>query len=77
MLTQLFFPNLSGVRVERLWWEHDSVHLMIRTTGRRARCPACGRRSRRVQSHYPRTLADVPCCGSIVTLHARLLGDHR
>jgi transposase len=71
MLTQLFFPNLAGVRVEHLWWEVDGLHLAIRATGRRARCPQCGRRSRRVQSHYQRTLADVACCGSIVTLHVQ------
>jgi len=71
MLTKLFFPQVSGVRVERVWWERDALHLLVTTTRKRACCPVCGRRSRRVQSHYQRTLADVPCCGAIVTLHVQ------
>jgi len=72
MLTDLFFPTLSGIRVDRLWREDAAIHLAVRATRRVARCPLCQRRSRRVHSHYERTLADLPCGGERVTLHLRV-----
>lgn len=72
MLTHLFFPTLSGVRVDRLWHEGTAIHLALRATRRCARCPLCQRRSKRVHSHYERTLADLPCAGDRVTLHLRV-----
>jgi transposase len=71
VLTKLFFPDVVGVRIDRLWRDLDVLHLMVTTTRTWARCPACGRRARRVQSHYQRTLADVPCTGTVVTLHVQ------
>jgi len=71
MLTALFFRGVRGVRADRCWWEGDALHLTARTTQRTARCPLCGRRSRRVHARYQRTLADLPCMGRIVTLHVR------
>lgn len=72
MLTHLFFPTLSGVRVDRLWRAGATIHLAVRATRRYARCPLCQRRSRRVHSHYERTLADLPCGGDRVTLHLHM-----
>jgi transposase len=72
MLTHLFFPTLSGVRVDRLWREGAAIHLAVTATRRYARCPLCQRRSKRVHSHYERTLADLPCGGDRVTLHLRV-----
>ena len=72
MLTHLFFPKLSGVRVDRLWREGTAIHLTVRATRRFARCPLCQRRSKRVHSHYERTLADLPCGGDRITLHLRV-----
>jgi hypothetical protein len=71
VLTKLFFPDVVGVRIDRLWRGVDALHLMVTTTRTWARCPACGRRARRVQSQYQRTLADVPCTGTVVTLHVQ------
>jgi transposase len=78
-LTQLLFPGIARVRVERVWREcqHEEreggtrhiLHMAVTTRRTRARCPCCGRRSRRVQSRYVRTIADVPCGGEVVTLH--------
>jgi len=34
-----------------------------------AHCPVCARRSKRVHSHYSRTLTDLPCCGTPVVIH--------
>lgn len=72
MLTHLFFPTLSGVRVDRLWRDDATIHLAVVATRRRARCPLCQRRSKRVHSHYERTLADLPCSGHRITLHLRV-----
>lgn len=69
MLTQLVFPGLAGVRVERVWREAGRVHIAATTTRRWASCPLCGRRSHRVHSRYVRTLADLPWCGTPVTIH--------
>src|SRR5262245_60817330 len=71
MLTQLLFPGIRGLRVDRLWREGATLHVVATSTGQRARCPCCGRRARRVQSRYRRTVADVPCAGTPVTLHLR------
>jgi transposase len=69
MLTNLFFPHVAGVRVERLWRDGATIHLEVVATRRRARCPLCHRRSRRPHSLYERTLADLPCGGDRVVLH--------
>jgi hypothetical protein len=69
MLTKLFFPTVPGVRVDRAWWADQTLHLAATPTRRTARCPLCNRRSRRVHSTYPRTIADVPCAGARLTVH--------
>ena len=71
MLTKLFFPTGAGVRVDRVWWEGQTLHLAATTTRRAARCPLCGRRSKRVHSFYRRTIADLPCAGAAVTVRLR------
>ena len=73
MLTDLFFPHSSGVRVERMWREGTTLHLTVMATRRWARCPLCQRRSRRRHSQYTRTLADLPFLGErgILHLHVR------
>jgi transposase len=45
------------------------LHLAATTTRRAARCPLCRRRSKRVHSHYQRTIADLPCSGERVLVH--------
>jgi hypothetical protein len=72
VLTRLFFPALGGVRLARVWWADTRLHLEATTTGRRARCPECRRRSRWIRSHYQRTLADLPCGGAPVAIHLRV-----
>jgi len=71
MLTDLFLPEAPGVRVERFWREGATLHLAATTTRRYARCPLCRRRSKRVHSHYRRTIADLPCGAARVCLHLR------
>ncbi len=71
MLTKLFFSTVAGVRVDRVWWQGQTLHLDAATTRRAARCPLCGRRSKRVHSFYARTIADLPCTGARLTIHVR------
>ena len=72
MLTQLVFPEIHGVRVERIWTVDGHVQVEATTSGHYSRCPCCQRRSRHVHSHYERTLADCPCLGQAVTVHMRV-----
>jgi len=71
MLTKLFFPTVTGVRVERARWQGQALHLDAATTRRAARCPLCGHRSTRVHSFYARTIADLLCTGARLTIHVR------
>ena len=54
-----------------MWWQGQTLHLDAVTTHRAARCPLCGRRSKRVHSSYARTIADLPCTGARLTIHLR------
>jgi transposase len=71
VLTKLLFPGLAGVRVDRAWRDAAMLHVVVTTTRRRAGCPCCGRRSRRVHNRYERTVADLSCGGTRVTVHLR------
>jgi transposase len=69
-----FLPDRSCVRLET--WNLDPAHSAITLTlqARRvmARCPLCGRRSKRVHSRYERTLADLPWGAYAVTIRLRV-----
>ena len=69
MLTKLFFPEVSGVRVDRVYRQGSAVHLVAVAIRRAAKCPLCHRRSKRVHSRYERTITDLPCAGDVVTIH--------
>lgn len=56
--------KLLGVRATE-----TAITLLARTSSRLARCPVCGKRSRRVHSRYTRKLADLPWQGVPVTVH--------
>jgi len=72
MRTTIVFPHVPHLHLDAALRQQEEVVLLAHLTGRTARCPRCRRRSRRLQSHYDRTLADLPCCGSPVTLHLRV-----
>jgi len=69
MLTQLLFPDVPGLRVDRVWREDAVCHIAATTSGRAARCPVCHRRSKRVHSHYARLIGDLPWAGSPTVIH--------
>src|SRR5215212_984161 len=55
--------DLIGIRAEA------DIILFAKTSASTARCPVCGKQSRRVHSRYTRTLADLPWQGVPVTVH--------
>jgi transposase len=55
--------DLIGIRAEA------NIILFAKTSASTARCPVCGKQSRRVHSRYTRTLADLPWQGVPVTVH--------
>jgi transposase len=67
-------PDRTHVRLAT--WKLDSVQSAITITlqARRitARCPLCGRRSKRLHSRYERTLADLPWSAYAVTIRLRV-----
>lgn len=72
MLSTVLFPQVPHLQIEAALHQEEQVVILARLTGRTARCPRCRHRSRRIQSHYNRTLADLPCCGSPVTICLRV-----
>lgn len=65
-------PHLAGSRLDEIRVEEDQVTLVVSLIRRTARCPVCGRRSRRVHSRYQRTLADLPWSARPVVLWVRV-----
>ena len=65
-------PHLSGLRVRTVAVSDELVTLDVASVSRRARCPACHRRSRHVHSHYVRHIADQPIAGRRVLIQYRV-----
>lgn len=62
----------TGLRVHKVWRSVGAIWLCVRAPRPTASCPLCGRRSRRVQSTYVRTLTDVPISGEPVVLRLQV-----
>jgi transposase len=73
-LLSYLLPDRTHVRLET--WHLDPAQSAITITlqARRitARCPLCGRRSKRVHSRYERTLADLPWGMHAVTVRLQV-----
>jgi transposase len=61
-------PDPAHVRLELLSTEGDTLTLLLRSKTAAAECPLCAHPSRRIHSHYVRTLADLPWNGTPVRL---------
>jgi transposase len=61
----------EGLVVADLAAEPDGLRIRAMTETAHARCPVCGRDSRRVHSRYGRTVADLPWRGLAVKLEVR------
>jgi transposase len=57
-----------GLNVEHVRIDDAEIVAVARSQGTMARCPACGRPSRRVHSRYERWLADLPAHGRRVRI---------
>ncbi len=54
----------------------DQITLVLRATLPSACCPVCQQRAHRIQSHYTRTLADLPLGAHRLILHLRVRRFH-
>lgn len=72
MSLSTLFPHLAGLRPEQVMLDGETVTLHLAATARFARCPLCTRRSKRVQSIYHRTVADLPLAGRQLLLRLRV-----
>jgi transposase len=61
-------PNPAELRLDHLISEPNAVTVVVQTTREAVPCPDCQHPSRRVHSHYTRTLADLPWNGIAVRL---------
>jgi transposase len=67
-LLLILFPNLGGLRVERVEDTGDAVVIRARCREAQARCPACGAVSSRVHGGYARVVADGAAGGRPVLI---------
>jgi len=69
----VLFSLPSGMRLMRIEPSDVNVpmQLVVKTVSRSAQCPVCQHVSRRVHSHYWRSLADLPSHGSAVRLRVQ------
>jgi len=66
------FPHLAGLCLEQVTFDAETVTLHAAGSARRARCPLCTRRSKRVHSTYHRTVADLPLAGRRLILRLQV-----
>ena len=73
-LLPYLLPDRSRVRLET--WildpDHYEITLILRARQVTARCPLCGRQSKRVHSRYERRLADLPWGVYAITIRLRV-----
>ncbi|MDQ3523254.1 MAG: ISL3 family transposase [Gemmatimonadota bacterium] len=65
-------PNSPGLKLEDIFIEAEAVSLRIASTHPTAACPACGRESGRLHSHYERAVSDLPWAGRVVGMCLRV-----
>ena len=73
MLLGLLFPQLAGLRVDRVEDTGDAVVISASCTASSGCCPACGSVSARVHGGYWRTVADGAAGGRPVVIVLRVL----
>ena len=71
-LTELLLPEGGGMQVDGVVVEANRPVLSLSSTNSQATCPYCGTESSRINNHYQRKPADVPCAGSAVQLRIKV-----
>lgn len=66
------FPQLLGVRIERVFTAGRSVRIQASTQDQAAVCPTCGSVAHRVHSRYERRLSDLMVSGQETVIHLRV-----
>ncbi len=61
-------PETIGLQLQQVEITEEELLLVVKATERESKCPVCGVASTRVQSHYQRTLQDLPWGGLRVRL---------
>ncbi len=59
-------PPLTGFQIDQVRVAEAEITVTVHPPRRRARCPLCQRRARRVHSRYTRTVADLAGVRQIV-----------
>jgi len=72
-LLALLFPQLAGLRVDRIEDTGDAVVISASCVASPGCCPACGCSSARVHGGYSRTVADGAAAGRPVLISLRVL----
>ena len=65
-------PLPKGITLQMVTVVNTHVVVQVGCQFPGAACPECQHLSRRVHSHYTRTVADLPCAGRRVVLHLRV-----
>ncbi len=60
MLTEILLPQSANLCLEEVVTEPNMIVLQVSSGQTEALCPGCTHRSKRVHSHYTRTVADLP-----------------
>ena len=60
MLISLLLPEPNNLEIKNVEISAQSIHLVVQSTETSALCPLCEMATSRLQSHYSRTLADLP-----------------
>jgi transposase len=68
-LVRALLPDTAGLQLDQVVVAPEQLSLFVISTQAEAACPICRQLARRVQSHYTRTLADLPWATVRVQLH--------
>ena len=71
-LSMTLLPKFPGLKLENISIDAGTVSLSVASTRPSAACPVCKNESRRLHSHYPRTVSDLPWAGRSVRLLLRV-----